>query len=319
MLEISSKSLRHLLTLLISRDYRDIFDGSTYLANGAALRHLAATWKPSRGKFPTYKSLVTPPYVTLDLCRYANAWEASVVLLSNRQWELTGVPATGSDAASAAAELVDTHSSHAIDERAEDDDDQPGNLQLYQDGSPSARKPIPNRTRVDRERDHGAGSPKEGGRIGGHDEIGDRQSAPPRAYFKPSDPRRDSLEHTIFGRYARDAKRRLPDDFLISKYGDDYRRKSVCVHCWLTSGYCDSYARCGRCQIDKVKCVRKLCNLGLSCRNPRCPCLHPGQWDEKDTEWNVEEGPLPMKMRHSLPNALGDHYRPGRDAEDGAA
>ncbi|KAK3660882.1 hypothetical protein LTR56_000640 [Elasticomyces elasticus] len=123
-----------------------------------------------------------------------------------------------------------------------------------------------------------------------------RQDEPHRRYFDPADPRRDSLRNSIFGVYATGGKDSLkrgpphPSD-------PDYRRKAICVHCWTTSGFCDFYGQCGTCRMEKVRCVRKLCGSGLACRNPRCPCLHPGQWDETDEEFVVERGPLPPKIR----------------------
>ena len=84
-----------------------------------------------------------------------------------------------------------------------------------------------------------------------------------------------------------DRKHSLPD----SEDGG-WRRKPVCEHCWATRSWCDFYGQCGSCRIAKVRCVRKLCGLGLSCRNPRCPGMHPGQWDEDDEDWVVEAGAL---------------------------
>ncbi|KAK5702798.1 hypothetical protein LTR97_003744 [Elasticomyces elasticus] len=118
----------------------------------------------------------------------------------------------------------------------------------------------------------------------------------PRRYFDPADPCRDSLRNSIFGVYAtgrKDSLKRGPPHLS----DPDYRRKAICVHCWTTSGFCDFYGQCGTCRVDKVRCVRKLCGSGLACRNPRCPCLHPGQWDERDEDFVVERGPLPPKIR----------------------
>ena len=73
------------------------------------------------------------------------------------------------------------------------------------------------------------------------------------------------------------------------------RRKAVCTHCWLTREFCDFYPTCGTCLRDGVRCVRKLCELGERCENWKCPCLHPGEWDERDGELVVEEGRMPRK------------------------
>ncbi|KAK5727871.1 hypothetical protein LTR17_012414 [Elasticomyces elasticus] len=99
-----------------------------------------------------------------------------------------------------------------------------------------------------------------------------QQDGPHRRYFDPADPRRDSLQHSIFGRYARgprkhSLKRMLPSD----PDKPDYRRKAVCVHCWTTSGFCDFYGQCGSCRVQK--------------------------WDETDEDFVVERGPLPPKIR----------------------
>ncbi|TKA80809.1 hypothetical protein B0A55_01618 [Friedmanniomyces simplex] len=103
-------------------------------------------------------------------------------------------------------------------------------------------------------------------------EIDDDRPLPMRKdYFDPDDPRR------IFGRYAIgprkvNLKRSLPPN---DPGGEEFRRKAICVHCWLTSSFCDFYSQCGT--------------------NPRCPCLHPGQRDDSDAEYVVEEGVLPWK------------------------
>ncbi|KAK5737053.1 hypothetical protein LTR17_007014 [Elasticomyces elasticus] len=92
----------------------------------------------------------------------------------------------------------------------------------------------------------------------------------PRRYFDPADPRRDSLRHSIFGRYAtgrKDSLKRGPPH----PSDPDYRRKAVCVHCWTTSGFCDFYGQCGSCRVQK--------------------------WDETDEDFVVERGPLPPKIR----------------------
>lgn len=131
-----------------------------------------------------------------------------------------------------------------------------------------------------------------------------------RNYFHPADPRRDSLKDSIFGKYATGKKRSLPEAF--DRNQGTRRARSVCVHCWATDSFCDNngrmYGQCGTCRSDNVKCVHKLCDGGLGCRNPRCPCLHPGDWDPNNPEWIVEEGKMPQKgRRRSGP----DFYRPG--------
>ncbi len=81
-------------------------------------------------------------------------------------------------------------------------------------------------------------------------------------------------------------------------------RKSVCVHCWLTSGLCNGSGQCRTCRQAGTRCVRKLCRDGERCFSQRCPCLHPGEWDVNDTSCTVEAGDLPVKIRG------GDFYRP---------
>jgi hypothetical protein len=71
---------------------------------------------------------------------------------------------------------------------------------------------------------------------------------------------------------------------------DGFIRKSICVHCFHTSSYCDFNGRCMTCKGLNVKCVRIHCKHGLSCRARKCPCVHPGQYDLRDTTWNVEHG-----------------------------
>ncbi|KAK3671662.1 hypothetical protein LTR78_008395 [Recurvomyces mirabilis] len=76
-----------------------------------------------------------------------------------------------------------------------------------------------------------------------------------------------------------------------------YRRKAICVRCWLTSSHCDYRGQCQSCKDVGERCVRKMCLNSLECRRPGCPCLHPGQWHEDDEEWMVEKGPLPRRER----------------------
>ena len=110
-----------------------------------------------------------------------------------------------------------------------------------------------------------------------------------------SDPRHDSRHNPSPGQYALgplQRKRSLPRNHPES---ERVRLKPICVHCWTTSSWCDFYGQCGSCRIAGIQCVRKHCSIGLGCRNPRCPCMHPGQWDETDETWVVEVGPLPRR------------------------
>ena len=75
------------------------------------------------------------------------------------------------------------------------------------------------------------------------------------------------------------------------------RRKAVCVHCWETSSLCDRSPRCRTCRRENMRCVRKLCEEGERCGNVRCPCLHPGEWNEGNDEFEVERGELPRRRR----------------------
>lgn len=82
--------------------------------------------------------------------------------------------------------------------------------------------------------------------------------------------------------------------------GSNYKRpgryhKAVCEHCWLTGEPCNLSPACRTCVRDGVRCVRKLCDEGRRCQCPKCPRLHPGQWDERDPEFVVEEGRMPRK------------------------
>ena len=141
-----------------------------------------------------------------------------------------------------------------------------------------------------------------------------------KQYFDSSSPSRDNLNASSFGTYARGEKRRLPETFETN---DAFPvRKPVCTNCWATDRHCDKdRGQCWTCCSDNVTCVRKLCDRGLECRNPRCPCLHPGQWDKKSPEWVVEGGQMPWKPRGD-PRGRGlrgnyvrretDSYRPSR-------
>ena len=88
--------------------------------------------------------------------------------------------------------------------------------------------------------------------------------APEQAHLESSDPRYGYPE------VNQGTKCSLPGTF---QYDNNYRRKSVCVHCWITRGFCDPYSQCGTCRVDRVQCVRKLCGSGLSCRKPALPLL----------------------------------------------
>lgn len=93
----------------------------------------------------------------------------------------------------------------------------------------------------------------------------------------------------------------------------DNRRKPICVNCWETSSWCDFDGQCGSCKIYGIKCVRKLCSEGERCFNQRCPCLHPGEWDETNSDWVVETGTLPRR-RPASPKPV--EYGPGRRVRD---
>lgn len=72
-------------------------------------------------------------------------------------------------------------------------------------------------------------------------------------------------------------------------------RKAVCTHCWTTRQLCGFSPRCKTCVVDNEKCVRKLCEDGEWCLNSRCPCLHPGEWDEREEGFVVERGRMPRR------------------------
>ena len=121
------------------------------------------------------------------------------------------------------------------------------------------------------------------------------------------DPRRKPVADATV---ERGTKRTVP--FHLDYNSPRYRRKAICVHCWEGRTLCDFNGQCATCRNDKVKCVRRSCDDGLSCRNRRCPCLHPGQWDESDASFVVEPGRMPTRRQHRpLPLPPGDFYRPG--------
>ena len=132
----------------------------------------------------------------------------------------------------------------------------------------------------------------------GHRETND-------GYFQPSDPRRDDLNRSFRKQYSKKRHNEDPD-------GASFRRKSVCINCWRSRELCDFQPQCLPCKRLGLRCKRHLCSLGLGCRNPRCPCLHPGEWDESDPAWNVEEGNMPFGQKGTRPKR-GDMYRPGDD------
>lgn len=90
-------------------------------------------------------------------------------------------------------------------------------------------------------------------------------------------------------------RRRQPSRQSRGRDPREFRRKAICVHCWTSSSYCDFSPKCATCVRFGVRCVRKLCEAGEKCWRPNCPCLHPGEWDEKDPEYTVEEGRMPKK------------------------
>jgi len=129
-------------------------------------------------------------------------------------------------------------------------------------------------------------------------------------YFLPGDPRRDSLDDNIFARHKR--PKQEPTELHRT-----IRRKPVCVSCWkgtfnssstsisktsltlpLTTenGICDFDSQCKRCRFQGIPCVHKLCSDN-KCVSERCPCLHVGEWDEKDKSWILEPGRMPPKDR----------------------
>ena len=113
---------------------------------------------------------------------------------------------------------------------------------------------------------------------------------------KPNDPRCNSPANSTFEQGNGDKKR----PFSSIADGDSAQqpavdRKSVCVYCWEWRKKCDSEAQCKNCQATGVRCVRKLCEEGDRCKGRRCPCLHPGEWDQQDPEWIVEGGFLPKQ------------------------
>ncbi|EME48031.1 hypothetical protein DOTSEDRAFT_69833 [Dothistroma septosporum NZE10] len=117
-------------------------------------------------------------------------------------------------------------------------------------------------------------------------------------YFDLSDPRRDTLPHiSLHNLERRLTDPRRPDHPNVENW---IERKPICVHCWETSGFCDFSAQCGTCKVDDVDCIRRLCSAGLYCTNTRCPCLHPGEWDENDKSWHVESGRLPPKKSKQI-------------------
>lgn len=81
------------------------------------------------------------------------------------------------------------------------------------------------------------------------------------------------------------------------------RRKPICEACWRNSIFCDFGGQCKACRDRGVQCVRVKCERGSLCENPRCPCLHDGEWDKSDRDWIVVEGQMPRKRM--------DSYRPG--------
>lgn len=104
---------------------------------------------------------------------------------------------------------------------------------------------------------------------------------------KPNDPpKRMSRDHPevridprLVGRGSARKRARSPSgrDGHGDALEDGFIRKSICVHCYYTSSLCDFNGRCATCTGKNIKCVRILCKQGLSCRAPRCPCVHPGQ------------------------------------------
>ncbi|KXT12319.1 hypothetical protein AC579_7629 [Pseudocercospora musae] len=97
-------------------------------------------------------------------------------------------------------------------------------------------------------------------------------------------------------------------------------RRSVCVRCWRTSELCDRGAQCRACQRDNVTCVHSICGHGLDCRHARCAKIHPGQYDEDDEDWVLDNVDMSGRNkgidrdeRSWLTRPVRDSWRPGVD------
>ncbi len=90
-------------------------------------------------------------------------------------------------------------------------------------------------------------------------------------------------------------------------------RRTVCVRCYDDVARCDGNAQCARCLNTGLHRVHKLCERGASCFKSRCPCLHPGEYDERDREWVVEPGPMAKRQDPVVRRREGDFYRPGQE------
>ena len=103
-----------------------------------------------------------------------------------------------------------------------------------------------------------------------------------RSSPSPLDSCRQSLIDNIMDTQTTTLKRKHS---VVDPERDCLRRKAVCVNCLIQNRWCDGTSQCSSCRHNNVQCIHRLCPQGLSCRNPKCPGLHPGQWDETDPQW----------------------------------
>ena len=103
----------------------------------------------------------------------------------------------------------------------------------------------------------------------------------PASRHTPSISSRPDSRNQDMERGGQQKRRTLSDGHSI--HGSD-RRRAVCLDCWNHNRPCDSDPQCGSCCTSKTRCCYALCWDGLSCRSAGCSLLHPGQWDETETD-----------------------------------
>ena len=260
-------------------EYKDIWDDSTsvYKYNDDALRQLAnSTW---------------------------GAFGLKPEILRRHQWRLTEHP--------------EFERRRPVVEQPREDDievDQ-AEEQAKEKGPDQAKSPKPATSdRRKAEKKHSQSREEDSHESDLIDQLRRRSPLPVRGDCYRPDRHRDSNDPTTVDRYgdSRGVKRPMPSSFAFE---DRYNRKAICVYCWETDGHSDIYGRCGTCRGRNIRCVRKLCDHGLDCGNLRCPCLHPGQWNQQDTTWTVEEGSMPTKNRlvgKNVHGALDPRHRGDR-------
>lgn len=110
-----------------------------------------------------------------------------------------------------------------------------------------------------------------------------RPSATPTSR-PPFGPLADKIQHP---------RQTTPSTVAGQKRAHSDFREPICVSCWRTGTPCDRRPQCRSCIDRGMLCVHMRCSGHSNCKNENCPHLHPAQYDERDSRWDVRNGELP--------------------------